>query len=183
MTPPERHIWLDGELVPWERATVHVLSHAMQRGALVFDFVSVHRNERGTAAFRLTTHLERFVRSCELLGLPLGHGLDELREATLKTVRANPGCRSIKISAYIGSIEVELVPQNDHVSVAIAAYDVVRRHHQAHSGPLPLGTSAQAADREGPPKPTRHCAAPRGQGLLHLWAAARREVAGAQRWL
>src|SRR5262245_57458246 len=42
-----RTIWVDGELVPWERATVHVLSHSLQRGSLVFDYMSVHETPRG----------------------------------------------------------------------------------------------------------------------------------------
>ena len=125
MSPSERTIWIDGKLVPWSEATIHVLSHALQRGALVFDYMSLHSTPAGAAVFRMGAHLERFIRSCELLGLPLRLTLAELAEAVRETARANPGARSIKISAYIPSIEVELVPQNDHVAVAVAAYDVV----------------------------------------------------------
>lgn len=125
MAPSERRIWVDGTLVPWAEATVHVLSHSMQRGTLVFDYVSVHDTARGPAIFRLPEHLERFVESCELVGLPLARDVVELAEATRQTVRANPGSHSVKISAYIPSIEVEVVPQNEHVAVAIAAYDLV----------------------------------------------------------
>ena len=71
MAPEERKIWLDGEFVPWPQATLHVLSHAAQRGALVFDYMSVHETDRGTAIFRLGEHLKRFRQSCEILGLPL----------------------------------------------------------------------------------------------------------------
>jgi branched-chain amino acid aminotransferase len=124
MTAHERTIWVDGERVPWGEATVHVLSQSMQRGTLVFDYMSVHDTDRGPAIFRPAEHLERFRRSCELVGLPLAHDLAELRAATRESVAANPGCHSIKICAYLPSIEVELVPQDDHVSVAIAAYDL-----------------------------------------------------------
>lgn len=125
--PPEartqRRIWVDGELVPWEQATVHVLSHSLQRGSLVFDYMSVHATERGAAVFRLPEHLERFRASCGLVGLELRASQEELRAAVCATVRANPGAAAVKISAYLPSVEVDVVPADDRVSVAIAAYD------------------------------------------------------------
>jgi branched-chain amino acid aminotransferase len=117
-----RKIWLDGELVPWERATVHVLSHSLQRGSLVFDYMSVHETARGPAVFRLAEHLERFRSSTGLVGLPLRQTSGELFRAVLATVRANPGGTAVKISAYWPSIEVDVVPVDDRVAVAIAAY-------------------------------------------------------------
>jgi branched-chain amino acid aminotransferase len=130
--PPDRRIWIDGELVPWERATVHVLSHSLQRGSLVFDYMSVHATPRGAAVFRLPEHAERFVLSCGMVGLPLSRGQAELERAVVQSVRANPGCTAVKMSAYLPSIEVDVVPQDDRVSVAIAAYeplaDVIRRN-------------------------------------------------------
>ena len=123
METSARKIWVDGELVPWERATVHVLSHSLQRGSLVFDYMSVHATPRGACVFRLREHVERFLVSVGLVGLPLAHGRDELAAATLETVRANPGATAVKISAYLPSIEVDVVPMDDRVAVAIAAYD------------------------------------------------------------
>jgi branched-chain amino acid aminotransferase len=133
MTEPcDRQIWLDGSFVPWEKATVHVLSHSLQRGSLVFDYLSVHETARGPAVFRLDDHLARFRVSTDLVGLPVELGPAELRPAVLETVRANPGCRSVKISAFIPSIEVDVVPQDPRVSIAIAAYetgaDVIARN-------------------------------------------------------
>jgi branched-chain amino acid aminotransferase len=125
MALEQRRIWVDGELVAWTDATVHVLSHSLQRGTLVFDYMRVYETTKGPAIFRLGPHLDRFLLSSELLGLPLQRGTAELAEATRRTVRANPGSHSVKISAYLASIEVEVVPQDDHVSVAIAAYDVI----------------------------------------------------------
>jgi len=122
-TPVDRLIWLDGVLVPWERATVHVLSHSLQRGSLIFDYMSVHETPDGPAVFRLRDHVERFLRSAELMSLPLAHDRDAIEAAILETVRANPGARSVKISAYLASIEVDVVPLDDHVTLAIAAYD------------------------------------------------------------
>jgi len=122
-TPPDRQIWLDGELVPWDRATVHILSHSLQRGSLIFDYLSVHETPRGPAIFRLREHAERLVRSAELVGLPLRMGAEEIGEAIVLTVRANPGATFVKVSAFIGSVEVDVVPADDRVSLAVAAYD------------------------------------------------------------
>jgi branched-chain amino acid aminotransferase len=120
---PQRLIWIDGELVPWAEATVHVLSHSHQRGSLIFDYMSLHETPRGPAVFRLDEHLARFRTSAELVTLPLTQDLAALREAVLSTVRANPGAAVVKISAYFASVEVDVVPVDDHVTVAIAAYD------------------------------------------------------------
>ena len=120
---PNRRIWLDGELVPWEQATVHVLSHSLQRGSLIFDYMSVHTTPRGSAIFRMKEHVRRLLRSAELVGLPLERGEDEIGAAILETVRANPGASAVKVSAYIPSVEVDVVPMDDRVALAIAAYD------------------------------------------------------------
>ena len=118
-----REIWLDGAFVAWESATLHVLSHAAQRGSLVFDYMSVCEIPQGVAVFRLPEHLERFFRSCELIGLRLGYERERLTRAVVETVRRNPRARAVKVSAFIASVEIDVVPVDDEVSVAIAAYD------------------------------------------------------------
>ncbi len=122
-TPVNRVIWLNGELVPWENATVHVLSHSLQRGSLVFDYMSVKETPRGPAIFRLDLHAQRMLRSCELMGLPIAMDEAALSGAIIEAARANPGAKAIKASAYFASLEVDVVPADSRVSVAIAAYD------------------------------------------------------------
>jgi len=119
----DRKIWIDGQLVPWEQATVHLLSHSLQRGSLIFDYMSVHATPRGPALFRLRDHVDRFLRSAELVGLPLAHDAKSIADAIVVTVRANPGATSVKVSAYLPSIEVDVVPLDEHVSLAVAAYN------------------------------------------------------------
>jgi branched-chain amino acid aminotransferase len=118
-----RQIWIDGELIPWERATVHVLSHSLQRGSLIFDYMSVYETPRGPAVFRMPEHVARLLHSAELVGLPLALGARAIEAAILNTIRANPGATAVKVSAYLPSIEVDVVPLDPHVAVAIAAYD------------------------------------------------------------
>src|SRR3990172_5708378 len=120
---PDRRIWIDGSLVPWQDATVHLLSHSLQRGSLVFDYMSVHATSRGPAVFRLADHVRRFLVSCELVGLPLAQRGDEIARAIVETVRANPGSTAVKVCAYLPSVEVEVVPLDDRVSLAVASYD------------------------------------------------------------
>lgn len=123
--PPliDRQVWIDGEYFPWEKATVHVLSHSLQRGSLIFDYMSVHETPRGPAVFRMLEHVERLLRSAELVGLPLRWDTQSIAAAILESVRRNPGARAVKVSAYLASVEVDVVPLDDHVTVAIAAYD------------------------------------------------------------
>ena len=119
----ERIIWRDGAFVAWRDATVHVLAQSLQRGSLAFDFLSVHQAKRGVAMFRVRDHVERLLRTCRIVGLPIDYGADELVDACAETVRGNPGAKVVKISALIPSVEVELIPQDARVSVFIAAYD------------------------------------------------------------
>ena len=119
----ERVIWRDGEFVAWRDATVHVLAQSLQRGSLAFDFLSVHQAKRGVAMFRVRDHVERLLRTCRIVGLPIGFGAEELVAACAETVRRNPGAKVVKISALIPSVEVELIPQDARMSVFIAAYD------------------------------------------------------------
>jgi branched-chain amino acid aminotransferase len=127
----DRQIWIDGRLVPWDQASVHVLSHSLQRGSLIFDYMSVHPSSKGPAIFRLREHVERLLRSAELVSLPLEYDCETIEAAITETVRANPGATAVKASAYFASIEVDVVPLDDHVTLAIAAYnpgeDIVSR--------------------------------------------------------
>lgn len=131
-----RCIWLDGELVPWDAARVHVLSHCAARGGLVFDYMRVCHTPRGAAIFRLDDHIERFLHSCKLVGLPLEHGAGELREACRAAVRNNPGAGVVKLNAFLPSVEVDVVPVDARVSIAAAAFDP-QADVLAHKSPPP----------------------------------------------
>jgi branched-chain amino acid aminotransferase len=99
--------------------------------------MSVHETPRGTAIFRLGEHVERFLRSVEIVGLSLRMGAPAIGEAIVETVRANPGATAVKISAYLASIEVDVVPMDDRVSVSIAAYDPIEDVIKRNPGTFP----------------------------------------------
>lgn len=135
MTEVDRKIWRDGELIAWADATVHVLSQSLQRGSLAFDYMSVHDTAAGPAVLKLPEHIDRLLETCHIMGIPMGYTAAELVEGCRETVRANPGATSLKISALTTSIEVELVPQDPHVAVFIAAYDSRRDVIDRNPGP------------------------------------------------
>jgi branched-chain amino acid aminotransferase len=86
---PSELIWVDGELVPWADATVHVLSHALHYGSGVFEGIRAYETPEGTAVFRLTDHLHRLHRSARAYRIPLTWAVDELARATFGLLSAN----------------------------------------------------------------------------------------------
>ena len=87
-------IWMDGELVDWDKAQVHVLTHALHYGSGVFEGIRCYTTADGPAVFRLTEHMERFERSAKMLFMDLGYTVDEMVEAVKETIRVNnlPAC-------------------------------------------------------------------------------------------
>ena len=119
----QRKIWINGNYINWEDAQVHILSHSHQRGSLIFGFIPIFDNEKVVSLFRLNDHIDRLFNSCISAGISLDYSSEEIHLAIKDTVRKNPGSKFVKISVYISSIEVDVVPQDPFSSVAIAAYD------------------------------------------------------------
>jgi len=90
---------------------------------LIFGFIPIFDNEGVVSLFRLNDHIDRLFTSCRSAGIPLDYSFEEIYFAIKDTVRKNPGSKFVKISVYISSIEVDVVPQDPFSSVAIAAYD------------------------------------------------------------
>jgi branched-chain amino acid aminotransferase len=83
-------IWLDGALVPWEKAQVHVLTHTLHYGLGVFEGVRCYECHDGrSAVFRLREHIDRLFGSAHVLDLPISYSREQIMEACLDTVRAN----------------------------------------------------------------------------------------------
>ncbi|MCL2332306.1 MAG: branched-chain amino acid transaminase [Actinomycetia bacterium] len=87
--PSVEFIWQDGELVSWEQAQVHVLTHALHYGSGAFEGLRCYSTSQGPAVFRLRDHMQRFLNSAKLLYMELPYSLDELCEAVKTTVAAN----------------------------------------------------------------------------------------------
>jgi len=82
-------IWHNGELIPWDEATVHVCSHVMHYASAVFEGIRCYKTENGPAVFRLEEHIKRLVNSARIYRMPIDYDHDGLEEACLETIRAN----------------------------------------------------------------------------------------------
>ncbi|HFQ91524.1 MAG TPA: branched-chain amino acid transaminase [Chromatiales bacterium] len=82
-------IWMDGELVPWREARVHVLTHTLHYGLGVFEGIRAYKTDQGTAIFRLHAHTDRLFRSAHILNMPMPYGKDTINEAICAAVREN----------------------------------------------------------------------------------------------
>jgi branched-chain amino acid aminotransferase len=82
-------IWRDGELVAWEDATIHVMSHVVHYGSSVFEGIRCYETPSGGAIFRLREHMRRLVESARIYRFPLQYSVDDLVQATVDTVAAN----------------------------------------------------------------------------------------------
>ncbi|MDZ4166607.1 MAG: branched-chain amino acid transaminase [Coriobacteriia bacterium] len=119
--PEVDYIWMDGTLVPWADAKVHVLTHALHYGSGVFEGIRCYDTPAGPAVFRLTEHMQRFERSARMLFMELGYSVDELVEAVKETIRANklPACyiRPIAFRGY-GVMGLDPIPAPVNVTIA-----------------------------------------------------------------
>jgi branched-chain amino acid aminotransferase len=118
------YIWMDGELVPWEQATVHVLSHGLHYGTGAFEGIRAYDAVDGTAIFRLTNHMERLVRSAKALGIPVEYSVATLVEASKELLRVNK-LRSgyIRPVTFFGTGSMGLNPAGANVHMAIASWE------------------------------------------------------------
>ena len=84
-----KYIWHDGELIPWEDATVHVLTHALHYGSSVFEGIRVYKSPAGPMGFRLTDHMQRMFNSAKVYYLKIPYSLDSLVAACKDVVLKN----------------------------------------------------------------------------------------------
>jgi branched-chain amino acid aminotransferase len=120
---PTSKIWMNGELVDWDAAQVHILTHSLHYGMGVFEGVRAYETSQGPAVFRLTDHMERLERSAKIMLMDLPYTVDELVEATKLVVRESglPSCY-IRPIAYYGYGEMGLNTLPCKVDVAIACW-------------------------------------------------------------
>jgi branched-chain amino acid aminotransferase len=86
---PSQLIWHDGEMVPWEQATVHVLTHALHYGSSVFEGIRVYKTPKGAVAFRLGDHIRRMYDSAKIYRLQIPYHFETLVAASKQVVRDN----------------------------------------------------------------------------------------------
>ena len=120
---PTTKIWMDGELVDWDKATVHILTHSLHYGLGVFEGIRAYETANGSAIFRLRDHTKRLFRGARILQMEMPYSEEEIFGAIKLTVREN-GLAScyIRPIAYLGYGEMGLNPVLCKVQVAIAVW-------------------------------------------------------------
>lgn len=116
-------IWRDGALVPWDDATLHVMSHVVHYGSSIFEGIRCYRTPTGGAVFRLREHMRRFLDSAKIYRMPMQHSLDALCEAVTGTIAANglDQCY-IRPLAVRGGQEMGVLPTNAPVETFVICW-------------------------------------------------------------
>ena len=116
-------IWMNGELVDWADATVHVGTHGLHYGTGVFEGIRCYETEKGPAVFRLTDHLERLHNSARLLYMDIPYSVDELKAASMELISANglPECY-LRPIAFFGYGELGVATAGNPVVTVIMSW-------------------------------------------------------------
>ena len=119
-----KYIWFNGEMVPWEKATVHVMTHALHYGSSVFEGIRAYETPQGTAIFRLREHIRRLFDSCRIYRMDPPFTPDQVFEACRAVVREN-GLKNAYIRPLVwrGYGEMGLNPLRSPVEVMVAAME------------------------------------------------------------
>ncbi|MCL4519208.1 MAG: branched-chain amino acid transaminase [Thaumarchaeota archaeon] len=116
-------IWLDGDLVPWEEAKIHVMTHSLHYGSAMFEGIRCYNTENGTMIFRLDAHNKRFYNSAKIYGMSIPYTPEEVASAIKDTIRGNKinECY-IRPILFYGWDEVGVSPKGNQVHLAIAVW-------------------------------------------------------------
>ena len=114
---------MDGKLVDWDNANVHVMTHTLHYGLGVFEGIRCYETPKGPAVFRLDEHVDRLFASAHIFLLEIPYSKDEIKEAILKTIKVNrmKSCY-IRPLVYIGYGAMGLYPKENPVRVSIAVW-------------------------------------------------------------
>lgn len=122
MTPTE-YIWMNGKLVKWDDANIHVCSHVIHYGSSVFEGMRIYKTDKGPASFRLRDHSQRLLNSAKIYRMDIPYTAEEIDKAILDVVGANnlESCY-VRPVAYRGYGTLGVDPSKCPVDLAIAAW-------------------------------------------------------------
>ncbi len=120
-----KFIWMNGEMIPWEKATVHVMSHALHYGSSVFEGLRCYETPDGPVIFRLDAHTRRLYDSAKLYRYEIPFTADEIEQACIETIRQNELTNAyIRPLVFLGAGSLGVVPSQDvPVEVMVAAIE------------------------------------------------------------
>ncbi len=117
------HIWHNGELIPWDKAQIHVMSHVVHYGSSVFEGIRCYSQPNGAGVFRLPEHMQRLIDSAKIYRMPLGYTAEELSTAVVDVIEANGVAPCyIRPIAFRGYGEIGVNPLRSPVDVYIANF-------------------------------------------------------------
>ena len=117
-------IWMDGKMVDWDEAKIHVCTHALHYGSGVFEGIRAYETESGTAVFRLKEHIERLFNSAKIFKMDIPYAKEEIREAIKNTIKVNKlKSGYIRPLIYRGFEQLGLNPFTCPVNCAIAVWE------------------------------------------------------------
>ncbi|MBZ0156217.1 MAG: branched-chain amino acid transaminase [Alphaproteobacteria bacterium] len=116
-------IWMNGKLVDWDNATVHVMTHTLHYGLGAFEGIRCYKTPKGPAIFKLDEHVRRLFHSARIFLLEIPYSEEEIRKAIIQTVKANKleECY-LRPLVYIGYGAMGLYPKGNPIQVAVAAW-------------------------------------------------------------
>ena len=119
-----KKVWMNGKLVPFKNANVHVLTHALHYSTAVFEGIRCYNTPKGPAIFRLPEHIDRFFNSAKLYSMKIKYSKKQISNAIIKTVKASSlkECY-IRPIAFCGVGAVGLTPPLNNIDVAIACWE------------------------------------------------------------
>lgn len=124
--PATTYIWFNGKLVPWDKATVHVLAHALHYGSSVFEGIRAYQTPQGVAIFRLRDHTRRLFDSAKIYRIQIPYTAEQINAACHEAISANDlrNGAYLRPVAFRGYGEMGVVPKHEPpVEVAVAAWE------------------------------------------------------------
>ncbi|WP_299548421.1 branched-chain amino acid transaminase [uncultured Helicobacter sp.] len=120
-----KSIWMDGKLVPWKEANVHILTHTLHYGNGVFEGTRAYKTDRGMAIFRLKDHTKRLLNSAKIVAIDVPYTQDELEKAQIELLKDNAFNANtyLRPLIYLGYGAMGVYHKNAPVNVAIAAWE------------------------------------------------------------
>lgn len=133
----DRMVWINGQMVPWQSATVPILSHGFSRASAIFEIFRVHSGPEGPVAFRMDEHLKRLMNSARLLQMEMAYTMEDIAQAVRKTVKRNRMQQGlVKILAYWGQEAVIQLVLESRLDVAVFAIDASSQVHLDKENPV-----------------------------------------------
>ncbi|MEI5639872.1 MULTISPECIES: branched-chain amino acid transaminase [unclassified Pseudoalteromonas] len=124
MTQTSELIWHNGEMVPYQQATTHVLSHALHYGSSVFEGIRAYDTPKGPAVFRLSDHIQRLFDSAKIYRMEIPYTPEEVIAACKETIRVNEFSNAyLRPFAFLGHVGLGLNPKSHRAEMTVAAME------------------------------------------------------------